>query len=78
PFNVAYVLPLKCRYGNKISALVYNYTYYILKEVFLLVFKVVYNKKNIYIGFKVARLVLYNLDIVLLKLDIKLYTPTLL
>ncbi|OCK72919.1 hypothetical protein K432DRAFT_314313, partial [Lepidopterella palustris CBS 459.81] len=67
PFNVTYLLLLKYRYGDKILALVYNYTYYIFKEAFLLVLKTTYTKENIYIGFKVARLVLYNLDIVILK-----------
>ena len=47
---------------------------YITKEDFLLAFKAVYNKafieNNIYIGFKDARLVLLNLDIIILKLNI--------
>jgi hypothetical protein len=59
-----------------------NYIYYISKETFLLTFKATYKyiftKENTYVEFKVAKLVLFNLDIVLLKLNIKLYTLTLL
>jgi hypothetical protein len=58
--------------------LVYNYIIYITKEGFLLAFKAAYNKafieNNIYIGFRDARLVLLNLDIIILKLNIQLYT----
>jgi hypothetical protein len=61
---------------------VYNYIYYISKEIFLLAFKAAYKytftKKNAYIGFRGARLVLFNLDTVLLKLYIRLRTLTLL
>ena len=44
PLNVTYFLLLKHVYSNKILALAYNYINYIYKEVFLLVFKVAYNK----------------------------------
>jgi hypothetical protein len=61
-----------------ILALVYNYIIYITKRDFLPAFKAAYNKafieNNIYIGFWGARLVLLNLDIIILKLNIKLYT----
>jgi len=61
-------------YSNKTLVLVQNYTIYISKEAFLLVFKVAYNKafieENIYIGFRGSRLVLFNLDTILLKLNI--------
>ena len=53
-----------------------NY-YYITKEDFLLAFKAAYNKafieNNIRIGFRSTRLVLLNLDIIILKLNIRLY-----
>jgi hypothetical protein len=58
--------------------------YYINKETFLLAFKVAFKKtfilENIRVGFRGARLVLYNPKVVLLKLDIQLRTlilPTL-
>ena len=58
--------------------MVRNYIIYITKEDFLLAFKAAYNKafmeNNIYIGFRGARLVLLNLDIIILKLNIRLYT----
>ena len=67
-------MPLKHIYGNKISALVYNYIIYITKKDFLLAFKAVYNKafikNNIYIGLRGTKLVPFNLDIIILKLNI--------
>jgi hypothetical protein len=82
PLNVACFAPLKRSYSNSILALARNYIYYISKETFLLAFKATYNltftKENAYIGFRGARLVLFNLDIVLLKLNIRLRTLTLL
>jgi hypothetical protein len=65
-------------YSSKILALTCNYIIYITKEDFLLAFKVAYNKSfienNIRIGFRGARLALLNLDIIILKLNIPLYT----
>jgi hypothetical protein len=82
PLNVACFLLLKRSYSNSILALVRNYIYYISKETFLLAFKAAYKliftKENAYAGFRGARLVLFNLDTVLLKLDIRLRTLTLL
>jgi hypothetical protein len=53
-----------------------NCIIYITKENFLLAFKAAYNKafieNSIYIGFRGARLVLLNLDIIILKLNIRL------
>ena len=67
-------------YSDRILALVCNYIIYIAKKNLLLVFKAAYNKafikNNIHIGFKGARLVLFNLDVVILKLNIWLYMPT--
>ena len=64
-------------YSNRILALVRNYIIYITKENFLPVFKAAYNKafieNNIYIGFRGAKLVLFNLDTIILKLNIQLY-----
>jgi hypothetical protein len=71
-------LLLKRLYSNAISALVYSYIYYINKETFLLAFKVAFKKtftaENICVGFQAARLVLYSLEAVLLKLNVRLYT----
>ena len=61
-------------YSNRISALAHNYITHITKEDFLLAFKAAYNKafieNNICAGFRGARLVLLNLDIIILKLNI--------
>jgi hypothetical protein len=59
-----------------------NYIYYISKETFLLAFKVAYEhiftEANTRVGFRGAGLILFNLDIVLSKLDMRLRTLTLL
>ena len=72
--NIIYFLPLKRIYSNRILALVYNYITHITKKDFLLAFKVVYNKAfikiNIYIDFKNTKLVLLNLDVIILELNI--------
>ena len=61
-------------YSNRILALAYNHITHITKEDFLLAFKAAYNKafieNNIYIGSRGTRLVLLNLDIIILKLNI--------
>ena len=61
-------------YSDGISALARNCIIYITKEDFLLAFKAAYNKafieNNIRVGFRDARLVLLNLDIIISKLNI--------
>ena len=73
---------LKRIYSNKVLALVHSYIYYINKETFLLAFKASFKKvftiENIHAGFRGARLVLYNLEAMLLKLNVHLRTLTLL
>jgi hypothetical protein len=82
PLNVACFAPLKRSYSNSILALARNYIYYISKETFLLAFKAAYKytftKENACTGFRGARLVLFNLDTVLSKLNVRLRTLTLL
>jgi hypothetical protein len=79
PLDVACFSPLKRSYGDAISALACSYIHYINKETFLLAFKVAFEKtftaENIYVGFRAARLVLYNLEAVLSKLNVRLRTP---
>src|SRR5690348_4541547 len=78
--NVACFLLLKRLYSNKILALARSRIYYINKETFLLAFKAIFKKiftaKNVCAGFRGARLVLHNLEVVLLKLDVRLRTLT--
>jgi hypothetical protein len=80
--NVACFALLKRSYSNSILALARNYIYYISKETFLLAFKAAYKhiftKENAYTGFRGARLVLFNLNAVLSKLNVRLRTLTLL
>jgi hypothetical protein len=82
PLNVACFALLKRLYSNSILALARNYIYYISKETFFPAFKAAYNliftKENAYAGFRGARLVLFNLEAVLSKLNIRLRTLTLL
>ena len=71
-------MPLNRAYSDGILALARNYIIYITKEDFLLAFKAAYNKafieNNIRIGFRGTRLVLFNLDVIILKLNIRLCT----
>jgi hypothetical protein len=80
--NIICFLLLKRLYSNKILALACSRIYYINKETFLLAFKATFSKvftaKNICAGFRGARLVLHNLEVVLLKLNMRLRTLTLL
>jgi hypothetical protein len=80
PLNVACFALLKRSYSNSILALARNYIYYISKETFLLAFKAAYEhtftKENARAGFRGARLVLFNLDTVLSKLNVRLRTLT--
>ena len=73
-------LVLKCRYRDRILALAQYSTKHIKKEAFLLAFKKAFNKAfladNICASFRAAGLVLLNLEVVLLKLDVVLRTPT--
>jgi hypothetical protein len=81
PLDVVPYSLLKRYYGDRISLLARSRIYYINKETFLLAFKVAFKKtftqENICVGFRDARLVLYNLDAVLLKLNVQLRTLTL-
>ena len=80
--NVACFSLLKRVYSDEISALARSRIYYINKETFLLAFKVTFSKvftaENVRAGFRGARLVLHNLEVVLLKLNVRLRTLTLL
>ena len=80
PLDVACFAPLKRSYSDSISALARNHIHHISKETFLLAFKAAYKytftKENARAGFRGARLVLFNLDAVLLKLDVRLRTLT--
>jgi hypothetical protein len=80
--NVGYFSPLKQAYSNKISSLAQYSTKKIKKEAFLLAFKAAFKKvitkENICAGFRGARLVLHNLEVVILRLNVVLCTLTLL
>jgi hypothetical protein len=73
---------LKQAYSNKINSLAQYSTKKIKKEAFLPAFKAAFKKlitkENIYAGFRSARLVLHNLEAVILKLNVVLCTLTLL
>ena len=67
-------------YSDKVSALARSRIHHINKETFLPAFKASFKKaftaENIRAGFRGAGLVLHNLEAVLLKLDVRLRTPT--
>jgi DDE superfamily endonuclease len=73
--------PLKRAYGAEINALIRAYIHYVDKQSFLLAFKVAFERafleSNIKASFKGAGLVLFNLEVVISKLNIKLRTPSL-
>jgi hypothetical protein len=81
PLNVVPYSLLKRYYGDGILLLARSRIYYINKETFLLAFKAAFKKtftqENICARFRGARLVLYNLDAVLSKLNVRLRTLTL-
>jgi len=73
-------LQLKRAYGNKILGLARLMATKINKLAFIQAYKKAYykvfTKENIYSTFKGADLVPFNPEVVLLKLNIKLCTPT--
>jgi len=76
--NVGCFLLLKHYYSCKIKGLIRSYINYITKLKFLLAFKAAFYKafiaNNICLGFKATRLVLFNLDAVLLRLNVVVCT----
>jgi hypothetical protein len=81
PLNIVPYSLLKRHYSDRTSLLARSRIYYINKETFLLAFRVAFEKtftlEKVCAGFRSARLVLYNLDAVLLRLDVQLRTLTL-
>ena len=80
--NIGYFSPLKRAYSDEISSLAQYSSKQIKKEAFLLAFKVAFKrlviKENICASFRGASLVLYNLEAVILKLNVRLRTLLLL
>jgi hypothetical protein len=78
--NVACFSPLKRLYSNKVSALARSRIHHINKETFLPAFKAAFSKaftaENVRAGFRGAGLVPHNPEVVLLKLNVRLRTPT--
>ena len=71
---------LKRAYGDEILGLARLIVTKINKLAFIQAYKKAYYKvfikENIYLGFRGAGLVPFNLEVVLLKLNVKLRTPT--
>jgi hypothetical protein len=69
-------------YKREINVLANSNVNYINKKVFLATYKVIYKdtvlSNNIRAVFKASKLVLHNLEVVILKLNLKPYTLTLL
>jgi hypothetical protein len=81
PLDVGCFAPLKQAYRTEIRGLADNHINYINKKVFLATFLAVYKKavlkSNILLSFQATSLVLLDLEVVLLKLEVKPCTPTL-
>jgi hypothetical protein len=91
PLHASYILqlldvrcfaPLKQAYKKEIRGLVDSYINYVNKKAFLATFLEVYDrailKSNILSSFRATSLVLLDLEVVLLKLEVKPCTLTLL
>jgi hypothetical protein len=80
PLDVVCYSLLKRHYGDRISLLARNRVHHISKETFLPAFKAAFEKtftqENVCAGFRGAGLVPHNPEAVLLKLDVRLHTPT--
>jgi hypothetical protein len=76
--NVSCFLLLKLAYSSEIKGLMRCYINYITKLEFLLAFKAAFYKtfteSNICLGFKATSIVLFNLDAVLLRLNVVVRT----
>ena len=82
PFDITYFSPLKQIYGRIIENLIQRYITYIAKKDFLPAFYKAYTKaitlKNICARFKAIKLVPFNLNTIILQLNITLIIRTLL
>ena len=80
PLNVGYFASLKQAYKKEINILADSYINYINKKAFLATFAQVFEKAflkdNILSSFWATSLVLDNLEVVLLKLEVKPFTPS--
>jgi hypothetical protein len=80
PLDVGCFSPLKRAYSDEINSLAQYSTKKVKKEAFLLAFKAAFEKlitkENICAGFRGARLVPYNPEAVISKLNVVLHTPT--
>ena len=80
PLDVGCFSPLKKAYGNEVGCLIRNRIHHVDKLSFLPAFKAAFErafiKDNICSSFRGAGLVPFNPEVVLLKLSIKLCTPT--
>jgi hypothetical protein len=80
PLNVGCFSLLKRAYSYEVESLIRHHINYITKLEFLLAFKIAFTRAfttvNICSAFRGAGIVPLELDIVLLKLDVQLRTPT--
>ena len=75
--DMGYFSNLKCLYNNQIDRFIKIYINYILKIEFFIIFKIIYKKsiifQNIKSKFQKINLILFNFEIILLKLNIRIY-----
>jgi hypothetical protein len=80
PLDIGCFGPLKWAYSQEINLYIKAHIIYITKLEFLIIFKAAFVKliikQNIESGFRGLGFIPFNLDVVILKFDIKLWTPT--
>ena len=79
-FDVGCFNILKRLYSKEVENFIRSYINYIIKPdffaCFYIIFFTIFGKENIRIGFRDTNLVPFNLEAMIFKLDIKLYTLT--
>ncbi len=80
PFDIGYFNMLKQLYNKEVENFIRFYINYIIKPDFFICFYttffVIFGKENVRIGFRNTSFILFNLDVMISKLDIKLYIST--
>ncbi len=76
-FDIGYFNILKRSYNKKIKNFIRSYINYIIKPdffaYFYIAFFIIFGEKNVRVSFRSISLVLFNLETVISKFDIKLY-----
>src|SRR6266566_4460122 len=78
--DIGYFNILKQSYDKEVENFIWSYINHIIKPDFFVYFHItffaIFNEENVRTGFQGISLILFNPDVMISKLDIKLYTPT--